>query len=1136
MGRHNYRKQPGNRSLTAKGAALEASADDLQLKIKTAQHYTVMQNVTKQVASLLYNIKNTFFNDLSLERKAELFHNFISELSEKLSTFHLYPEAALPDFLLQQVLANIDLIKVIANFGLSIVEKLANSVIGCPDEKCIISYAGKLIAMLDEYYFEVLYLVSHNVAKHDYEAACKALDDFTTYMHEVITHLRQQLNRRGITDYRYEMFTGVQNIFETNVLWTRCELDRAFGKDVSEKETEIATREAVNLRMKQELLARNLSEIIFGETDLKEELGHPFAQSFPEFGHNSDAIEKVRNQLIWNFLRVGSVFEKEIRSYISTILHFPTQNAVSVVPDTYNFDLQLTEAETAFAKNDYTNANQKLIAAIDLIIKYISDASLENETKKHALGVAFNRVIILIHSVICCNKIKKGMINTLLEKLKIALDSCKNGDKYKSNGALYPIHLDYFEKQLELLQKFKLERGEIFEKIEEMRSTAGKSAASGGPEHKPLQGPPLDASVEKLNAWIEGSSKIKQAAQEGKQAARKGSEAQSAAGASGATAGAGAETALPQDMSASVTPKPEVKRAKVLRLVDLMPPVKDGPAAAAAAVTADRVVKDVPAAPNAGAAAVVAPKDAVVAPKGAAAASKDTAVAAKDATAIVTAPALPIAPVAEQSAAAASALPPAVVPEARSASLPASTSGQGDKPPSYKAVMEQPVAQQPVVVPVAVTESPPSYADAVAGNATGSSASVPHVVAAPSIVASTTGEPKQPGLNPCAKEYVPKNPIQLINTAISRYFDVHPAVRDFMRDYGLILHGGSIPDIYYASLEGREAAQSDFDFVTSEDLRNLQNRLKSAGISSQLINPQATNSRNPKIDTKRAILQCEIDGKLVEIGHIDADPTGQTFKESAYSRDFTIAGLMYDVNQGIIDFVGGAKDLVENRLRCITFPTETLAKNPEKCRKSPADTFTEDPKRIFRVARYLSKSAKLELDPELKAFLADGYKTCQAHREPNPYSMFFVFDHLFFSGKAERNYNNLQKYKLFDVFFAVTGMDKMLPANFREIFTNNSLRDLMAGLDNAVKVAEADSNFSNLTFLESAEKSNIFHVFYTSIMENLCKDLSAGPGMFDPRVASMVGILGSFVQMPTNLGANKLIEYAQPLPAYGCFS
>ncbi len=99
------------------------------------------------------------------------------------------------------------------------------------------------------------------------------------------------------------------------------------------------------------------------------------------------------------------------------------------------------------------------------------------------------------------------------------------------------------------------------------------------------------------------------------------------------------------------------------------------------------------------------------------------------------------------------------------------------------------------------------------------------------------------------------------------------------------------------------------------------------------------------------------DGKIIEVSTFrsEAEPSEEsdsegvaepksvygTPREDAFRRDITINALYYDpVTFSVIDYVGGLEDLARRKARVIG---------------DPAERFTEDPVRIWRVIRHAAR-------------------------------------------------------------------------------------------------------------------------------------------------------------------------------------
>ena len=90
-------------------------------------------------------------------------------------------------------------------------------------------------------------------------------------------------------------------------------------------------------------------------------------------------------------------------------------------------------------------------------------------------------------------------------------------------------------------------------------------------------------------------------------------------------------------------------------------------------------------------------------------------------------------------------------------------------------------------------------------------------------------------------------------------------------------------------------------------------------------------------------------------GPVRDDNVFGTEREDAFRRDFTLNALFYDlINNQVVDYVGGLKDLKERRIRCIGDPLERLP---------------EDPVRILRAVKFSAKYG-LSIDSGLEKSMA----------------------------------------------------------------------------------------------------------------------------------------------------------------------
>jgi poly(A) polymerase len=134
-------------------------------------------------------------------------------------------------------------------------------------------------------------------------------------------------------------------------------------------------------------------------------------------------------------------------------------------------------------------------------------------------------------------------------------------------------------------------------------------------------------------------------------------------------------------------------------------------------------------------------------------------------------------------------------------------------------------------------------------------------------------------------------------------------------------------------------------------------------------------------------------------GRILRDNVWGTVEEDAIRRDFTINAMFLDPVSGAIrDYVGGYKDLKNNRLRLIG---------------DPELRYREDPVRLLRAARFL---AKLGIEPD-KATEAPIHKLGFLLKDVPPARLFEEVTKLFLTGHGSKSLDALQRFGLSNVLF-----------------------------------------------------------------------------------------------------------------------
>ncbi len=148
--------------------------------------------------------------------------------------------------------------------------------------------------------------------------------------------------------------------------------------------------------------------------------------------------------------------------------------------------------------------------------------------------------------------------------------------------------------------------------------------------------------------------------------------------------------------------------------------------------------------------------------------------------------------------------------------------------------------------------------------------------------------------------------------------------------------GGAVRDL----MLGRPA--KDFDIVTDARPGQIKKRFANAyviGRRFRLVHIRFSGGKTIEVATFRKAADPIV--KKGQAGEpVPPRPYG-TPEEDSFRRDITINALFYDViNDAVIDYVGGLEDLARKTVRIIG---------------DPAERFTEDPARIWRVLRHAAR-------------------------------------------------------------------------------------------------------------------------------------------------------------------------------------
>ncbi len=150
------------------------------------------------------------------------------------------------------------------------------------------------------------------------------------------------------------------------------------------------------------------------------------------------------------------------------------------------------------------------------------------------------------------------------------------------------------------------------------------------------------------------------------------------------------------------------------------------------------------------------------------------------------------------------------------------------------------------------------------------------------------------------------------------------------------LTGGAVRDL----MLGRPA--KDFDIVTDARPGQIKKRFANAyviGRRFRLVHVKFSGGKTIEVATFRKAADPIV--KKGQAGEpVPPRPYG-TPEEDSFRRDITVNALFYDViNDAVIDYVGGIEDLARKTIRVIG---------------DPAERFSEDPARIWRVLRHASR-------------------------------------------------------------------------------------------------------------------------------------------------------------------------------------
>jgi poly(A) polymerase len=213
--------------------------------------------------------------------------------------------------------------------------------------------------------------------------------------------------------------------------------------------------------------------------------------------------------------------------------------------------------------------------------------------------------------------------------------------------------------------------------------------------------------------------------------------------------------------------------------------------------------------------------------------------------------------------------------------------------------------------------------------------------------------------------------------------------------YQAFLVGGGVRDV----LVGQKP--KDFDVVTNahpHDVRALFSHCRLIGKRFVLAHVYF-GDEIVEVATFRA--QHSQDG-VTQDGRIIRDNVYGTIDEDAWRRDFTINALYYDIsNFTLLDYSGGMQDLEAGIIRLIG---------------DPLQRYQEDPVRMLRAIRFAAK-LHFTIEPSTREPLS---QLTHLLKSVNTSRLYEEVLKLFFSGHAQRSFELLREYRLFDYLFPQT--------------------------------------------------------------------------------------------------------------------
>ncbi|MBT10378.1 MAG: poly(A) polymerase [Gammaproteobacteria bacterium] len=224
--------------------------------------------------------------------------------------------------------------------------------------------------------------------------------------------------------------------------------------------------------------------------------------------------------------------------------------------------------------------------------------------------------------------------------------------------------------------------------------------------------------------------------------------------------------------------------------------------------------------------------------------------------------------------------------------------------------------------------------------------------------------------------------------------------------------GGGIRDL----IEG--IIPKDFDIVTDCEPKQIRKLFKNSRIIGRRFKLVHITFPNEVIEvtTFRSGEDPQSDSiQINDKGRIIRDNKWGTQEEDALRRDLTINSIYYDpFSEEIVDYTGGIKDLENKKIKLIGDAEKRIV---------------EDPVRILRVIRFAAK-LNFEIDLEIKNAIT---KHKNQLLEMSSARIYEEIIKMFLTGHAQKTYQLLQEYDLFDLLFPHIENSK---EDFNEFYEN----------------------------------------------------------------------------------------------------